>query len=314
MGTSAQRISRAGQTRWEHDAWGSFSTMIRTLSSSVTGETGGHVFESGIDAYHAEQIYLRKLRAKDGGLAYRVNVPGYVGEQSPGPIAFASGADVLVTWSGGGENSREVDGDTTEVVLADGATGAPHFRVSLVAKRTDVEALVEPGAPVEFCGMTYPADQQATRVVCRHKEVVDLRPLARLPNLETLWLAHTHVADLSAIAELPSLRSLRLEHCEINNLTALSGLTNLQELFLAGNEFQSLKPLGSLKNLKELDLSDNPSVASLAPLSELPSLSRLSLRNARELDLSPHSSQLNSDSHWRLTRRYRLFWRRTSHG
>ena len=133
----------------------------------------------------------------------------------------------------------------------------------------------------------------------------DLSPLARSPELETLWLSYDprlkdlsplaglsnlkHLAlvpvgawtdsremsDLSPLAGLP-LAELRIEWGRVSDLSPLARMTNLTALHLPGNRIEDITPLAGLSGLVELGLADNR-IEALPPLDGLTGLENLSL-------------------------------------
>ena len=126
----------------------------------------------------------------------------------------------------------------------------------------------------------------------------DIRPLASLTGLESLWLQNNRIENPAPLASLTNLTQLFLDQ---NRLTALSPLAKLSRLRylgasqnalttmggvehlaaleylnLSGNELSNLAPLAPLVRLTELHLSDNR-VTDLASLNALRHLKRLSL-------------------------------------
>lgn len=70
--------------------------------------------------------------------------------------------------------------------------------------------------------------------------VVDITPLAKLPNLEILDLSSCgSITDLAPLAGLAKLQTINLTGCDkIRDLTPLKGLKNLKTLVLDGTKFE----------------------------------------------------------------------------
>ncbi len=129
----------------------------------------------------------------------------------------------------------------------------------------------------------------ALKVGCR-SGVVDLSALARLGNLESLWLSGAGSSDLTPLAELANLRVLRLDYCpRIADLAPLGRLRNLRVLEIEGAErLSDLGPLAELPNLSILVLKRCPNVPDIAPLAKLPELTWLGLHGCPLVaDLAP---------------------------
>ncbi len=71
----------------------------------------------------------------------------------------------------------------------------------------------------------------------------DLSPLAKLPELRTLYLAGTNVNDLSPLADLPRLEYLRLSNTPVSDLSPLTGAAKLEILHVDGT--QVVEPLAA---------------------------------------------------------------------
>ena len=117
-------------------------------------------------------------------------------------------------------------------------------------------------------------DRRASALRLWHCNYKTLAPLRALSNLRTLVVATYPDTDLEPVASVEGLKYLRLLH--------LPGVTDLE-------------PLVHLQNLKTLRLATLPSwdssgktitVASLAPLAQLPALVHLELFGVRPADRS----------------------------
>ena len=115
--------------------------------------------------------------------------------------------------------------------------------------------------------------------------LVDLRPLAALPALESLNLDGA-ATDLQALAPLAGLQRLSLRNNGIDDLWPLAGLTSLAELDVGDNRIADLQPLAGLGNLAVLQ-ADRNLIADLWPLASLAALEALELGANRVRDLQP---------------------------
>ena len=116
--------------------------------------------------------------------------------------------------------------------------------------------------------------------------LADVRPLAELPSLQTLYISSGYIhriesvgtlqhladlrvsraltaaqrADLSWLGSLPELRRLALPRNGLIDVSALAGLTQLQELGLRDNEITDLGPLVDQEDFRPavLDVRGNP--------------------------------------------------------
>jgi hypothetical protein len=88
--------------------------------------------------------------------------------------------------------------------------------------------------------------------------ITDLKPLARLKNLETLHLSHNNITDLSPLAGLTNLENLNAANNEIADLKPLAGLTKLKGLYLRHNKITDFSPLTGLPKLEGFDIYGCP--------------------------------------------------------
>jgi hypothetical protein len=105
-------------------------------------------------------------------------------------------------------------------------------------------------------------------------KVIDLRPLAGLPNLEYLSLAQTDAFDLTPVSSLTNLKTLNLWRAEnIYDLTPIKRLNKLENLYLTHTSVEDLSPLKDLTSLKKIQLPnclrDMSSLAGLTKLEEI---------------------------------------------
>ena len=113
-----------------------------------------------------------------------------------------------------------------------------------------------------------------------------IEPLAKLSNLQKLYLSKNQFSDLTPLAKLTNLQKLDLQNNQVSDLVPLNTLSNLQELDLRYNQVSDLTPLATLNNLQKLDLQNNQ-VSDLVPLTYLSNLQELDLRYNQFSDLTP---------------------------
>lgn len=138
-------------------------------------------------------------------------------------------------------------------------------------------------------------------------KVNNLSPLSALINLKKLTIGHTHasieplknltsllflglskngISDLSPLEALQNLEILRLEEKLIKEISILDKLVNLKELFIDGSMgITDLSPLKALTKLKKLQLSECWSLGDLTPISELPNLTTIAIKNVATCSL-----------------------------
>lgn len=122
-------------------------------------------------------------------------------------------------------------------------------------------------------------------------EVIDLTPLKKCKNLETLELDDQYLAkseqnptdkyltDISPLKGLTKLKKLVLKNNKIENLSAIGSLTELEELDLYGNRgIKSINGFENLKKLKKLLLNRTGGITDISPLKECKDLEELSIQ------------------------------------
>jgi Leucine-rich repeat (LRR) protein len=84
--------------------------------------------------------------------------------------------------------------------------------------------------------------------------VLDLSPLAKLSNIQSLVISWNWINDIEPLSELVNLKELNLSKTMVSDLEPTKNLTNLQELYLHETNISNLEPIKNLKNLKILDI------------------------------------------------------------
>ena len=118
------------------------------------------------------------------------------------------------------------------MVSAIWAAPAPNGPNARIAIDTALRSAV--GKPVDI-DLTAEDRQKIERLGLAGKEVSDLTPLAKLPNLRHLWVHNNRINDLSPAAQLRNLESLYLDHNQITDLTPLGQCGKLRVLSLNNN-------------------------------------------------------------------------------
>jgi internalin A len=150
---------------------------------------------------------------------------------------------------------------------------------------------VSPGT-VRFGGQDVDRDAEAVTLV--NVAAPDLSPVARLPRLRELRLAHTNPhrtpgglpVDLDPLAGAEALEVLVLRHYPVRDIGPLRGLRRLRVLDLGFTPLDDIGPLDDLPALEDLDLRATP-VATLEPLHGRNRLARLDIAHTRVADLRP---------------------------
>ncbi|HEX4448634.1 MAG TPA: leucine-rich repeat domain-containing protein [Polyangiaceae bacterium] len=127
------------------------------------------------------------------------------------------------------------------------------------------------------------ADRQSTTdiEIASGETLTDLRPLAELPSLRSLYIFPAPaLVDLGPLMGLSGLEVLRLSAPTLRDLSFLRGLPRLRRLELSAAENPDLAPLRALTHLEELSVEG---CDDLSPLEGLRALTKLtvSIRHAQ---------------------------------
>ena len=109
----------------------------------------------------------------------------------------------------------------------------------------------------------------------------EVKELATLANLKSLWLDGTGVNDLGPLKYLPNLEFLSLERTPVSTLSPLSKLTSLQHVDLTGTRVTDLSLLMGMTNLKSIYIHREP-LGRKTPLADLTRPRLLVLRDPSE--------------------------------
>lgn len=115
--------------------------------------------------------------------------------------------------------------------------------------------------------------------------VQDISALAKLKNLEHVWICNTNVRDLSPLAELENLRVLELRSNQIDDIRPLAKLKKLTLLDLSDNHVQDISAIAEMQELRDFAIRDNK-VRDISVLAGLPNISDVDLSNNEIEDLS----------------------------
>lgn len=131
-----------------------------------------------------------------------------------------------------------------------------------------------------------PNDEQLDRIVkithiscSENKDITNLKPLAKLQNLEVIHCNNTSITSLDGVQQLTDLKELDCSNNDnINSLQPIEGLVGLEVLNAGNTMVTNLAPLRNLKNLKVLDLH----FCAINDLNIISSLSRLTVLDVSE--------------------------------
>ena len=83
-------------------------------------------------------------------------------------------------------------------------------------------------------------------------DVTDLSVIARMDNLEELYLANQNITDISALAGCP-VKTLFLNGNQIEDFSVIATMPNLQKLYIGNNPITKLPDMSGCKNLRILN-------------------------------------------------------------
>ena len=132
------------------------------------------------------------------------------------------------------------------------------------------------------------------RLIAVNKGIIDITGLEFATNLKALNLNKNHITDLRPLANLTNLVTLYLSNVSKQgtdsaislDIRPLSGLINLEELSLEKNGISDISPLANMKKLRFLALRHNH-IVDFSPLSKLTNLHTLWINNNPGTDFSP---------------------------
>lgn len=116
--------------------------------------------------------------------------------------------------------------------------------------------------------------------------IVDLKPLAGLPRLQSLDLSKNQIKDIGPLATNTALQYLDLSFNQLKKLGPVAGLTNLATLLVSDNELSDVTAAFGLPRLHSLHVDGNR-VSKLKGIASLTRLDLLSAGGNRISDLSP---------------------------
>lgn len=135
------------------------------------------------------------------------------------------------------------------------------------------------------------ADEALASVICTACEP---KPENRFQTAEAF--RNALVSDLSPLAGLDRLTRLDLYANDIMDITPIAGLTQLRNLDIRANKIQDISPLKDMVLMEKLYMSDNMDLYDLSPLSNMPSLHYLSVKNTSVSQINPLKNDTNLDS------------------
>ena len=148
------------------------------------------------------------------------------------------------------------------------------LRPLLVPVPAELIAAADAGELVQFDDLF--VNVNATYVSLSSRGLTDVSALAKLPALETLYLANNQITDLRPLAGLVNLQTLVIRNNQVKDLGPLAGMRQLKKLLADGNPIMDLTPVAMCAALDELDVRGG-NVTDLSPLAGLENLQCLRL-------------------------------------
>jgi hypothetical protein len=144
---------------------------------------------------------------------------------------------------------------TTAVTTAETATTS---EITVTTKSAETTTAVTTTEPVEefitIKGEKYSTSLTELDLYMCDLTNEDIKPLAKMVNLERLSLEGNQISDISPLQNLTNLTYLNLVHNQISDISALQNLTKLEHLWLSNNQISDVSTLKNLTNLKYLYL------------------------------------------------------------
>lgn len=120
----------------------------------------------------------------------------------------------------------------------------------------------------------------------KRAEIAKIKNLDKLKTLQELNLDGTKVIDIRMLKKLNKLKILNLIDTKVSDIKAIEALAELETLNLSSSMISDIGPLRRLKKLKMLDLSYTP-VSNIKPIEALTELETLYLNASVVSDLEP---------------------------
>lgn len=116
--------------------------------------------------------------------------------------------------------------------------------------------------------------------------ILDLTPIAALPELEMLDASYLPGVDLTMLGTLPKLDWLDISHSDVAALQAVAAVETLEDLWADGNPVSTVDALAANTLLTRVSLADT-NIASVVPLAQLPALRRVDVSGTAVTDVAP---------------------------
>lgn len=155
--------------------------------------------------------------------------------------------------------------------------------IKLLAKCTNLKTV-----HLAYIGYPYYSIPKWMRILAKlgiydlsEKCAIDLRPLEKLPNLDSLCLIAVSV-NLNGLKKLGGLKELALYEIQISDIDMLKELKELNYLNISYTQVTNFKPLSNLTNLQTIYF-DNCLISDLEPIKKLINLKQLYLKSCNNI-------------------------------
>lgn len=120
------------------------------------------------------------------------------------------------------------------------------------------------------------------RLEIKRKHRLSLKGVRGLTKLRKLWLAYGETTDWQEVASVPSLQEIVVDGCKGIDLEAVCQLPNLRILrIINGGSLASLAPLRNVPTLEEFASDSDVVDGEMTPLLELPNLEYIAVSNKK---------------------------------
>ena len=133
--------------------------------------------------------------------------------------------------------------------------------------------------------LTYDDLESVTYLATWDYEIVSLKGIAYLKNLEEIRMGTNYISDIGEMTKLSNIRVIDIGYSYVKDIPDFSQCYKLSELYLGGNMIEDLSSIAKIPNLEFLDVNNN-FITSIEPLKNAKSLKTLCIYDNCILDYS----------------------------
>lgn len=142
----------------------------------------------------------------------------------------------------------------------------------------------ELGLPLEHV-LTYADLENVTYLATWDYEIVSVKGISYLKNLEEIHFGTNYISDISEMTKLSNIRVIDIGLSYVKEIPDFSQCDKLNALYLGGNMIEDLSSIAKIPNLEFLDVNSN-FITSIEPLKNAKSLKTLCIYDNCILDYS----------------------------